>query len=93
MQEKEKFQIFLMAQTQSFWLVNSNRSRVKRFQKNVKNQDKFFEYVFIDSGKIIGIFGKEPPVMTTREELKIDKAREEYKKLLSQGWRKTEPVW
>ena len=82
-----------MAQTQSFWLVNSNRSRVKRFQKNVKNQDKFFEYVFIDSGKIIGIFGKEPPVMTTREELKIDKARDEYKKLLSQGWRKTEPVW
>ena len=82
-----------MAQTQSFWLVNSNRSRVKRFQKNVKNQDKFFEYVFIDSGKIIGIFGKEPPVMTTREELKIDKAREEYKKLLSQGWRKTPPVW
>ena len=82
-----------MAQTQSFWLVNSNRSRVKRFQKNVKNQDKFFEYVFIDSGKIIGIFGKEPPVMTTREALKIDKAREEYKKLLSQGWRKTEPVW
>lgn len=82
-----------MAQTQSFWLVNSNRSRVKRFQKNVKNQDKFFEYVFIDSGKIIRIFGKEPPVMTTREELKIDKAREEYKKLLSQGWRKTEPVW
>ena len=82
-----------MAQTQSFWLVNSNRSRVKRFQKNVKNQDKFFEYVFIDSGKIIGIFGKEPPVMTTREELKIDKAREEYKKLLSQGWRKTPVVW
>ena len=82
-----------MAQTQSFWLVNSNRSRVKRFQKNVKNQDKFFEYVFIHSGKIIGIFGKEPPVMTTREELKIDKAREEYKKLLSQGWRKTEVVW
>ena len=82
-----------MAQTQSFWLVNSNRSRVKRFQKNVKNQDKFFEYDFIDSGKIIGIFGKEPPVMTTREELKIDKAREEYKKLLSQGWRKTEPLW
>ena len=82
-----------MAQTQSFWLVNSNRSRVKRFQKNVKNQDKFFEYVFIDSGKIIGIFGKEPHVMTTREELEIDKAREEYKKLLSQGGRKTEPVW
>ena len=82
-----------MAQTQSFWLVNSNRSRVKRFQKNVKNQDKFFEYVFIDSGKIIGIFGKEPPVMTTREELKIDKARDEWRKLIAQGWRRTKPVW
>ena len=23
----------------------------------------------------------------------IEKARDEYKKLLSQGWRKTEPVW
>ena len=82
-----------MAQTQSFWLVNSNRSRVKRFQKNVKNQDKFFEYVFIDSGKIIGIFGKEPPVMTTREELKIDKARDKWKKLITQGWRRTKPAW
>ena len=82
-----------MAQTQSFWLVNSNRSRVKRFQKNVKNQDKFFEYVFIDSGKIIGIFGKEPPVMTTREELKIEAARDTWKKLISQGWRRTPVVW
>ena len=72
--------------------MNSNRSRVKRFQKNVKNQDKFFEYVFIDSGKIIGIFGKEPPVMTTREELKIDKARNEWKKLISQGWSRTKAV-
>ena len=78
---------------EDFWLINSNRSRVKRFSKNNQNKDKFFEYMFIDSGKIIGVLGKEPPLMTTREELKIDKAREEYKKLLSQGWRKTEPVW
>ena len=49
--------------------------------------------MFIDSGKIIGVLGKEPPVLTTREELKIEKAREEYKKLLSQGWRKTPVVW
>ena len=82
-----------MAQTQSFWLVNSNRSRVKRFQKNVKNQDKFFEYVFIDSGKIIGIFGKEPPEMITTVSVDIDLAREIYERLLSQGWRRTEEVW
>ena len=79
--------------TEDFWLINTNRSRVKRFSKKNLNKEKFFEYMFIDSGRILGVFGKEPPLMTTREELKIDKAREEYKKLLSQGWRKTEPVW
>ena len=78
---------------ESFWLVNSNRSRVKRFSKNKQNKDKFFEYMFIDCVKIIGTFGKEPPVLTTREELKIEKAREEWKKLISQGWRKTPVVW
>ena len=75
------------------WLINSNRSRVKRFSKNIQNKDKFFEYMFIDSGKITGLFGEQPPVMTTREELKIDKAREEWKKFLEQGWRRTKVVW
>ena len=78
---------------ESFWLVNSNRSRVKRFSKNKQNKDKFFEYMFIDSGKIVGMFGQQPPVMTKREELKIEQAREEWKKLLAQGWRKTKVVW
>ena len=40
---------------------------VKRFAKNEQNKDKFFEYMFIDSGKIVGVLGKEPPVLTTRE--------------------------
>ena len=31
--------------------------------------------------------------MTTREELKVDKARDEWKKLISQGWRRTNTVW
>ena len=78
---------------QSFWLINSNRSEVRRFIKNTANKDRVFEYMFVDSGKIVGVLGKEPPVMTKREELKIDNARDEYKKLLSQGWRKTPPVW
>ena len=68
---------------EEYWLVNSNRSKVKRFHKNRQNKDKFFEYIFIDSGKISGVFGKQPPVMTIREELKIKKAREEWKKLLA----------
>ncbi len=68
-----------------FWLINSNRSRVKRFLKNKQNKDKFFEYIFIDSGRIMGVLGKEPPLMTTREELKVDTARDEWKKLIAQG--------
>ena len=78
---------------EEYWLINSNSSKVKRFHKNKHNKDKFFEYMFIDSGKITGIFGEQPPVMTTREELKIDKAREEWKKFLAQGWRQTKVVW
>ena len=77
----------------SYWLVNSNRSKVKRFIENTNNKDQFFKYMFIDSGKVTSTWGKEPPVMTKREELKIEKARDEYKKLLSQGWRKTPPIW
>ena len=79
--------------TENFWLLNSNRSMVKRFAKNKQNNDKFFKYMFIDSGKIVGVFGKEPPVMTTREELKIEAAREAWKKLIAQGWKKTPVVW
>jgi len=77
----------------SFWLINSDRSRVKRFSKNKQNKDQFFEYMFIDSGKIFGVLGNEPPVLTTREELKIEAAREIWKKLIAQGWRRTEEDW
>ena len=78
---------------EDFWLINSNRSRVKRFSKNNQNNDKFFEYMFIDSGRILGVLGKKPPLKTTREELKLDKAKNEWKKLIAQGWRRTKPVW
>ena len=79
--------------SKSYWLGNSNRSRVKRFIENTNNKDQFFKYMFIDSGKVNSTWGKEPPVMTTREELKIEAAREEWKKLIAQGWRRTEEVW
>ncbi len=75
------------------WLINSSRSEVKRFIKNDKSIDEVFEYMFIDSGKIVGVFGKEPPVITTTVSVDIDLAREIYERLLSQGWRKTKVVW
>ena len=75
------------------WLINSNRSEVKRFIKNDKSIEEVFEYVFIDSGKIVGVLGKEPPVITSTVSVDIDLAREIYGRLLSQGWRKTKVVW
>ena len=53
----------------------------------------FLNICFFDSGKVTSTWGKEPPVMTTREELKKDAAREEWKKLIAQGWRRTEEDW
>ena len=78
---------------EAHWLINANRTEVKRFIKNDKSIDGVFEYFFIDTGKIIGIFGKEPPVMSNTVSVDLDLAREIYERLLSQGWRKTEEVW
>ena len=64
----------------------------KWFSKNNQNKDKFFEYMFIDSGRILGVLGKEPPLMTTREELKIEKAIDEWRKLIAKGWRRSKLV-
>ena len=71
------------------WLINPNRSEVKRFIKNGKSIDGVFEYMFIDTGEIFGVFGKESPVMTTSVSVEIDLAREIYERLLSKGWRRT----
>ncbi len=79
--------------SKSYWLINSNRTEVKRFMRNDKSISGVFEYMFVDTGKILGVFGKESPVMTTTVSVDIDLAREIYERLLSQGWRKTEEVW
>ena len=76
----------------SYWLINLSRTEVKRFTKNDKSIDGVFEYMFIDTGKIIGVFGKEPPLITTTVSVETDLAREIYERLLSQGWRKIEEV-
>ena len=77
----------------SYWLINSNRTDVKRFIKNDKSTVGVFVYMFIDTGKLDGVLSKEPPVMTTTVSVEIDLAREIYERLLSKGWRKTEEVW
>ncbi len=77
----------------SFWLINLNRSEVRRFIKNDKSIDLPVEYMFIDSGEIIDVLGKDPPEMTTTISVDIDLAREIYERLLSKGWIKIEPTW
>ena len=77
----------------SYWLINSNQTEVKRFIKNDKSIDGIFEYMFIETGKIIGVLGKENPLMTNTVSVDIDLAREIYERLLSQGWTKIEEVW
>ena len=79
--------------TKSYWLINSNRTEVKRFIKNEKSIDGVFEFMFIDTGKVVGGLEKEPPLITTTVSVEIDLAREIYERLLSQGWKKTEEVW
>ena len=77
----------------SYWLINPKRTEVKRFIKNDKSIDGVFEYMFVETGKIVGMFGKEPPVITTTISVDIDLAREIYERLISHGWRKTDEVW
>ena len=77
----------------SYWLINSKRTEVKRFIKNGKSIDGVFEYMFIETGKIVGGLGQEPPLMTNTVSVEIDLAREIYERLLSQGWRKIEKIW
>ena len=77
----------------SHWLINPERTEVKRFIKNHKSIDGVFEYMFVDTGKIVGVLGKEPPLMTTTISVDIDLAREIYERLISQGWEKTREFW
>ena len=72
-----------------YWLVNLNRSRVKRFIELQITRSNFQIY-FIDAGKVTSTWDKELPVLITRKELKKDLAREEWENLSAQGSRRAE---
>ncbi len=82
-----------MSKAFSYWLICPNKVEVKRFHKNIRSDNKLFENMFIDTGIIVGIYGENPPLMKTRESVKIDEAREIWKRLLKQGWQVTKPKW
>ena len=64
--------------TEEAWLICPNWPEVRRFTKNKNNNnnnDMFFEYMFIDSGIVVGSNGEAQPLMKTRKEIKIEEAR------------------
>ncbi len=79
--------------TEEAWLICPNRTEVRRFTKNKNNEDKFFEYMFVDSGIVVDVLGDKPPLMKTRKEIKIEAARKEYQQLITSGWQVTIPKW
>ena len=76
--------------TEEAWLICPNWTEVRRFSKK---KDKFFEYMFIDSGIVVGVLADKPPLMKTRKRIKIQAARSEYQQLITSGWQVTEPKW
>ena len=84
------FFIAYLIKNKSYFLIKSNRSEVRRYTENRANQDQFNKYVFIDDGKIVEYLGKEPPLLQRREEFKLEEAKEIWKKLIAQGWRRTD---
>ena len=75
--------------TRGYWLINFNRSEVRRFTEERANEDQFNKYFFINNGKIIGVLSKETPLQKSREEFKIEEAREILKRLIEQEFRIT----
>ena len=39
----------------SYWLVNTSRSRVRRFKKNTDTREVIFPYMSVYHGKIVGM--------------------------------------
>ena len=56
--------------TEEAWLICPNWTEVRRFTKNKNNKDKFFEYIFIDSGIVVDAYGDKQPLIKTIKEIK-----------------------
>ena len=69
----------------------SQSNGVQKIPENHKSKDNFFEYMFIDAGLIVGIYGDKPPLVKTKSSVKIEVAIVIYGRLLSQVWVKTNP--
>ena len=74
---------------QKFTLINKNRSRIKVFEpfEDIAKPSPTIDAMIISYGCVYKRSSK--PVMKGSRVESIDNAREEYKKLLKEGWKKT----
>ena len=76
-----------MKKTEEIFLINKQRNRVKRFRKfeNISNIEN--DFIEIEYGCVYKNSSK--PVYKGSRIESIEDARKEYKKLLVEGWKKT----
>ena len=74
---------------EKFTLINKNRSRIKVFEpfEDVYKSSPSMDAMMISYGCVYKRSSK--PVMKGSRIETIENAREEYKKLLEEGWKKT----
>tara|TARA_B100001109_G_C18436439_1_gene277913 strand:- start:96 stop:344 length:249 start_codon:yes stop_codon:yes gene_type:complete len=82
-----------MEKINSHWLICPNSVEVKCFTTRSDQDANSFEFVIIDQGIVMGIYGCNPPLMKTRQKMQIDDARKYWQKLIKEGWQKTKPQW
>ena len=76
-----------MKKTEEYFLINKQRTRVKRFKKfeNISNQEN--DFIEIEYGCVYKSSSK--PVYKGSRIESIENARKEYEELLKEGWKKT----
>ena len=74
---------------EKFTLINKDRSRIKVFEpfEGFSNPSPSIDAIMISYGCVYKRSSK--PVMNGSRVETLESAREEYKKLLSEGWKKT----
>ena len=75
------------------WLICPNWIEVRCFTKNIKKKDKKIEFMFIETGIVMGVHGDKPPLMKNRQKVEIEEARRIWQKLITEGWQITNPKW
>ena len=78
-----------MQKLEKFILINKDRSRIKVFEpfEDVSKPSPSIDVMMISYGCVYKRSSK--PVMKGSRVENLESAREEYKKLLAEGWKKT----